>query len=110
MNFFFKKPNFMKFYFLFFFVWKKNSYRCSLKIFCSMDPQETQTWVIFYLISFVVLLLALFFTTQGMLLGIGMTLILLVIGINFYLIWSELKKAKEKQELMSRLSKRTKNE
>ncbi|MDD3977130.1 MAG: hypothetical protein PHI15_03120 [Methanomicrobium sp.] len=75
-----------------------------------MDPQETQTWVIFYLISFVVLLLALFFTTQGMLLGIGMTLILLVIGINFYLIWSELKKAKEKQELMSRLSKRTKNE
>ncbi|WFN37596.1 hypothetical protein L1994_04185 [Methanomicrobium antiquum] len=75
-----------------------------------MDPQETQTWVIFYLISFVVLLLALFFTTQGMLLGIGMTLILLVIGINFYLIWSELKKAKEKKELMSRLSKRTKNE
>lgn len=73
-----------------------------------MDPQETQTWIIFYLISFVVLLLALFFTTQGILLGIGLTLIIVVIGINFYLIFNELKKVNRKKELMSKLSKKEK--
>lgn len=73
-----------------------------------MDPQETQTWIIFYLISFVVLLLTLFFTTQGILLGIGLTLIIVVIGINFYLIFNELKKVNRKKELMSKLSKKEK--
>ena len=73
-----------------------------------MDPHETQTWIIFYLISFVVLLLTLFFTTQGILLGIGLTLIIVVIGINFYLIFNELKKVNRKKELMSKLSKKEK--
>ena len=71
-----------------------------------MDPQEIRTWVIFYLISFVVLLLALFFTTQGILLGIGLTLIIVVIGINFYLMLSEIKRVNRKKELMRQLSKR----
>ncbi|MDD3407136.1 MAG: hypothetical protein PHP13_03535 [Methanomicrobium sp.] len=73
-----------------------------------MDPQETQTWVIFYLISFVVLLLALFFTTQGILLGVGLTLIIVVIGVNFYLIYQEIEKSKSKRELMKKISVREK--
>lgn len=75
-----------------------------------MDPQEIQTWVIFYLISFVVLLLALFFTTQGILLGIGLTLIIVVIGINFYLMLSEIKRVNRKKELMCKLSKKEEKE
>ena len=71
-----------------------------------MNADEIQTWIIFYLLSFVVLLLTLFFTTQGILLGIGLILIILVIGVNFYLIWNELKKTGERKELMRRLSKR----
>ncbi|MBO4354684.1 MAG: hypothetical protein IK060_03515 [Methanomicrobium sp.] len=71
-----------------------------------MTLDEVNTWIIFYLLSFVVLLLTLFFTTQGILLGIGLIMIILVIGVNFYLIWNELKKAGEKKELMRRLSKR----
>ncbi|MBQ3718093.1 MAG: hypothetical protein II893_01670 [Methanomicrobium sp.] len=71
-----------------------------------MNADEIQTWIIFYLLSFVVLLLTLFFTTQGILLGIGLILIILVIGVNFYLIMTELKKNGEKKELMKRLSKR----
>ncbi len=71
-----------------------------------MNADEIQTWVIFYLLSFVVLLLTLFFTTQGILLGIGLILIILVVGVNFYLIWNELKKTGEKKELMRRLSKK----
>ncbi len=72
----------------------------------TMTLDEVNTWIIFYLLSFVVLLLTLFFTTQGILLGIGLIMIILVIGVNFYLIWNELKKAGEKKELMRRLSKR----
>ncbi|MBP2132300.1 hypothetical protein J2128_000221 [Methanomicrobium sp. W14] len=68
-----------------------------------MDPQETQTWVIFYLVSFLVLLVALFFTTQGLLLGLGMTLIIVVVGLNFYIIWNEIKRVNKKKELMQRL-------
>lgn len=75
-----------------------------------MDPREAHTWIIFYLISFVVLLLALFFTTQGILLGIGMTLIIVVIGVNFYLIWNEIKIAGRKKELMRKLSKKENEE
>ncbi|WOF15867.1 hypothetical protein F1737_03720 [Methanoplanus sp. FWC-SCC4] len=70
-----------------------------------MDPQETRTWVIFYLISFVVLLLALFFTTQGILLGIGLTLIIVVIGVNFLLISTELKRINKRKELMRNICK-----
>ncbi|MBN2733606.1 MAG: hypothetical protein JXQ82_01960 [Methanomicrobiaceae archaeon] len=69
-----------------------------------MDTRETQTWVIFYLLSFIVLLLALFFTTQGILLGVGLTLIIIVIGINFYLMWNEINRFNRKRELMHQLS------
>lgn len=48
-----------------------------------MEFDEVRTWVIFYLISFVVLLLALFFTTQGVMLRVGLTLVIVVIAINF---------------------------
>lgn len=71
-----------------------------------MDTAEVRTWIIFYLISFVVLLITLFFTTQGFMLGIGLTLIILVLGINFVLIRKEVHKVKTKKELMKKLSKR----
>ena len=32
-----------------------------------MDPQESHTWILFYLISFVVLLVSVFLTSKGVL-------------------------------------------
>jgi len=70
-----------------------------------MDPHEIRTWIIFYLISFVVLLLALFFTTEGALLGVGLTLVIVVVGLNLLLISNEIKKMTHKKELMKKLSR-----
>jgi len=71
-----------------------------------MEFDEVRTWVIFYLISFVVLLLALFFTTQGVMLGIGLTLVIVVIAINFLIINAEIKKIKERKEMLKKFTKK----
>jgi len=68
-----------------------------------MQIDNSRTWVIFYLISFVVLLFAFFLTTQGLLLGIGLTLVIIVVGFNLFFILSEIKKADRKKELMKKL-------
>jgi len=47
-----------------------------------MDIPNLRTWAIFYLISFVVLLWALFLTTRGVLLWMGLMLVIVVVGIN----------------------------
>lgn len=71
-----------------------------------MEFGEVRTWVIFYLISFVVLLLALFFTTQGIMLGIGLTLVIVVIGVNFLIIHAEIKRVNEKKEMLRKFTKK----
>jgi hypothetical protein len=69
-----------------------------------MDITERRTWIIFYLISFVVLLWAFFLTSQGVLLGIGLTLVIVVVGLNFLIISVELKRISQRKELMKKLS------
>ncbi len=71
---------------------------------------EVRTWVIFYLISFVVLLLALFFTTQGIMLGIGLTLVIVVIVINFLIVYAEMKRINERKEMLQKFTKKDENE
>ena len=71
-----------------------------------MGFNEVRTWVIFDLISFVVLLVALFFTTQGVMLGVGLTLVIVVIGINFMIVYKEIKRINKKRELIERLTKK----
>ena len=71
-----------------------------------MEFDEVRTWVIFYLISFVVLLLALFFTTQGIMLGIGLTLVIVVIAINFLIVRSEIKRIHDKKEMLRKFTEK----
>ncbi len=68
-----------------------------------MEIDNSRTWVIFYLISFVVLLFAFFLTTQGLLLGIGLTLVIVVVGFNLFFILGEIKRNDRKKELMKKL-------
>jgi predicted membrane protein len=69
-----------------------------------MDIHASRTWIIFYLISFVVLLWALFLTTQGVLLGFGLTMVIVIVGLNFVIVSAELKKASRRKEMMKKFS------
>lgn len=70
-----------------------------------MDIRQSRTWIIFYLISFVLLLFALFLTSEGVLLGIGLMMVILVVGVNLAIITNEMKQAARKREVMERISK-----
>lgn len=71
-----------------------------------MEVTEVRTWVIFYLLSFVVLLVATFITTQNDgRLWISLMLIIIVVGVNFFLLFSELKRYQARKAFMHRMSK-----
>ncbi|WP_301677401.1 hypothetical protein [Methanoculleus methanifontis] len=60
----------------------------------------------FYLISFVVLLVATVITTRNdSRLWISLTLIIIVVGINFYMLFSELKRYQARKAFIRRMSK-----
>jgi Flp pilus assembly protein TadB len=72
----------------------------------SMEVPEIRTWVIFYLLSFVVLLVAIFITTQND--GqrwVSLMLVIVVVGVNSFLLASELKRHQRKKAFMRRMSK-----
>ena len=71
-----------------------------------MDIQSSRTWILFYLISFVVLLWALFLTTQGVLLGFGLTMVIVIVGLNFVFVSAELKKSARRKEMMKKFSQK----
>lgn len=70
-----------------------------------MNVPELRTWIIFYLISFVVLLVALIITLGGELLWISLTLVIVVVGINFITLSGELKKHTARKERMKKISR-----
>jgi ABC-type nickel/cobalt efflux system permease component RcnA len=71
-----------------------------------MEITEVRTWVMFYLLSFVVLLVAIFITTRNdSRLWISLMLVIIVVGINFYMLFSELKRYQARKAFMHRMSK-----
>ena len=69
-----------------------------------MDLQESRTWILFYLISFVVLLVSVFLTSKGVLLGVGLTMVIVVIGTNLVFMLSKVKESTKKRDLMKKVS------
>jgi Flp pilus assembly protein TadB len=61
--------------------------------------------VIFYLLSFVVLLVATLITSQGSQLWISLMLIIIVVGVNFSMLVTELKRYQAKKAFLERISK-----
>ncbi|MFA7153952.1 MAG: hypothetical protein WC072_09180 [Methanoregulaceae archaeon] len=61
-----------------------------------------RTWIFFYLICFVAILLAATFIVQGItpLFWVSSTLILIVVGFNFILIFNEIREHRRREELM----------
>ena len=64
-----------------------------------MELPSLQTWIIFYLISFVLLLWAAFLSSQGIMLWVSLFLVIVVVGINFWVVYGEVKKHAARKEL-----------
>jgi uncharacterized protein YqfA (UPF0365 family) len=69
-----------------------------------MEIPGTRTWIIYFLISFVVLLWAVFLSVKGVMLWVSLTLAVVVIGINLMTLVGELRSHTKRQELMRELS------
>ena len=67
-----------------------------------MDIMNIRTWIFFYLICFVAILLAATFIVQGItpLFWVSSTLIITVVGFNFILIFNEIREHRKRHELM----------
>lgn len=64
-----------------------------------MELPSLQTWIIFYLISFVLLLWAAFLSAQGVMLWVSFFLVVVVVGVNFWVVYMELKRNTARKEL-----------
>lgn len=71
----------------------------------SMELPGLRTWVVFYLISFVVLLWAAFLSAQGAMLWVSLLLVLIIIGVNFVTVLNQVKLHTARRELQRNLTK-----
>jgi hypothetical protein len=69
-----------------------------------MELPGLRTWVVFYLISFVVLLWAAFLSAQGVMLWVSLLLVLIIIGVNFVTVLNQIKLHTARRELQRNLT------
>jgi uncharacterized BrkB/YihY/UPF0761 family membrane protein len=70
-----------------------------------MELPGIQTWIVFYLISFVVLLWAAFLSAKGSMLWVSLMLVLVIIGVNFMVVYNQIKTHAARAELQRNLTK-----
>lgn len=70
----------------------------------SMELPGLQTWIVFYLISFVVLLWAAFLSAQGIMLWVSLMLVIVIVGVNFYVVFSQLKLQATRKQMQYELT------
>jgi len=70
-----------------------------------MEVPGLRMWVIFYLISFVVLLWAAFLTVNGTMLWVSLMLVIIVVGVNFVTVYNQIKLQASRKALQTGLTK-----
>jgi len=70
-----------------------------------MELPGLRTWVVFYLISFVVLLWAAFLSAQGVMLWVSLLLVIIIVGINFVTVLNQIKAHTTRKEFQHELTK-----
>jgi uncharacterized BrkB/YihY/UPF0761 family membrane protein len=70
-----------------------------------MELPGLRTWIVFYLISFVVLLVAAFLSAQGVMLWVSLLLVIIIIGVNFVTVLNQIKAHASKKEFQHNLTK-----
>lgn len=68
-----------------------------------MELPELRTWIMFYLISFVGLLWAVFLSVQGVMLWVSLFLVIVIVGINFFTVYNQLKLRASRKEMLRNL-------
>ncbi len=69
-----------------------------------MELPGMRTWIVFYLISFVVLLWAAFLSAQGSMLWVSLLLVIVIVGVNFYTVYNQVKAHTSREELQRKLT------
>ena len=69
-----------------------------------MELPGLRTWIVFYLISFVVLLWAAFLSAQGVMLWVSLFLVIVIVGLNFYTVFQQIKLHSSREELQRKLT------
>lgn len=69
-----------------------------------MELPGLRTWIVFYLLSFVVLLWAAFLSAKGVMLWVSLLLVLVIIGVNFMTVLNQVKIHAARQELQRKLT------
>lgn len=70
-----------------------------------MELPGMQTWIVFYLISFVMLLWAAFLSASGAMLWVSLFLVIIIVGVNFVTVLGEVKKHALRRELQRSLTR-----
>ena len=70
-----------------------------------MELPGLQTWIVFYLISFVVLLWAAFLSAQGIMLWVSLMLVIVIVGVNFYVVFAQIKLQASRRQMQHDLTK-----
>ncbi|MFA5348645.1 MAG: hypothetical protein WC294_10950 [Methanoregula sp.] len=68
-----------------------------------MEIPELRTWIMFYLISFVGLLWAAFLSVQGVMLWVSLFLVIVIVGINFFTVYNQMKLRESRKEMLRHL-------
>jgi uncharacterized BrkB/YihY/UPF0761 family membrane protein len=68
-----------------------------------MELPNIRTWIMFYLISFVGLLWATFLSVQGVMLWVSLFLVIVIVGINFFALYNQMKLRDSRKEIQRNL-------
>jgi uncharacterized BrkB/YihY/UPF0761 family membrane protein len=68
-----------------------------------MELPNIRTWIMFYLISFVGLLWATFLSVQGVMLWVSLFLVIVIVGINFFALYNQLRLRDSRKEMLRNL-------
>jgi Flp pilus assembly protein TadB len=70
-----------------------------------MELPVLRTWIMFYLISFVALLWAAFLSAKGSMLWVSLMLVIVVLGVNFFTVFNQIKLNASRQKIQQDLTK-----
>ena len=70
----------------------------------SMELPGLRIWMVFYLLSFVVLLWAAFLSAQGVMLWVSLLLVIIIVGVNFVTVYNQVKLHASRTEFQRKLT------
>jgi hypothetical protein len=69
-----------------------------------MELPGIRMWILFYLISFVVLLWAAFLSAKGVMLWVSLLLVIIIVGVNFVTVYNQIKLHASRDEFQRKLT------